>query len=120
VVEKDGTAISNILICFNTSSIQEMVLKKVVLVLYVVEEACVSPGVFTTAYDIDPEWNDLGVSQVSFGGGSGGTLIGSFGEVEDGIWSDLDVTLSAFIEDAAFLHTVVTFRGRWQAPLPNL
>jgi hypothetical protein len=109
VVEKDGTTISDVLIRFDTSSIQDMVPQKVVLVLYV-EEACASAGVFTTAYDIDPEWNDLDVSQMSYEGGSGGTLIGSFGGVKGGKWSGLDVT-SAYLDDAAFLHTAITFRG---------
>ena len=109
VVEKDGTTISDILIRFDVSSIQEISPKKVLLALYV-EESCASAGVFTAAYDIDLEWNDLDVSQMPFEGDIDGTLIGSFGEVEGGKWSGLDVT-SAFLDDAPFLHTAITFRG---------
>ena len=47
---------------------------------------------------------------MTFEGDNGGTLIGPFGEVEGGKWSDLDVT-SAFLDEAAFLYTVITFRG---------
>jgi hypothetical protein len=47
---------------------------------------------------------------MTFEGDGGGALIGSFGEVEGGKWSGLDVT-SAFLDDAAFLYTAITFRG---------